>query len=108
VRIGEGRIAVPSRRASVGRRVRVQVRASEVVVATEPPRGLAQENVLAGRIATLVAEAAGSRLVEVDVGGPRLLSRVTATRASELGLGVGQKVWLVVSSAAVRGDFPAS
>ena len=106
VRIGDGRISVPSRRASVGRRVRVQVRASEVVIATEPPCGLAQENLLEGRISALTVEATGSRLVEVDVGGPRLLSRASANRASELGLGVGQKVWLVVSSASVRGDFP--
>jgi molybdate transport system ATP-binding protein len=108
VRIGDGRISVPARRTSVGRRVRVQVRASEVVVAIEPPRGLAQENLLEGRISALTLEATGSRLVEVDVGGPRLLSRASASRAGELGLSVGQKVWLVVSSASVRGDFPAA
>jgi molybdate transport system ATP-binding protein len=108
VRIGEGLISVPARRAAVGRRVRVQVRASEVVLATEPPRGLAQANLLEGRIAALVPEATGSQLVEVDVGGPRLLSRASAERARELRLSVGQKVWLVVSSAAVRGDFPAA
>ncbi len=108
VRIGGGRIAVPSRRASVGRRVWVQVRASEAIVATEAPLGLAQSNLLEGTITALAAETPGAQLAEVDVGGARLLSRVPAERAHALGLAVGRRVWLVVSSATLRGDLPAA
>jgi molybdate transport system ATP-binding protein len=108
VRIGAGRIAVPSRRGAVARRVWVQVRASEALVATEAPSGLAQSNVLEGTITALAAEAPGAQLVEVDVGGACLLSRVPAERASALGLAAGRRVWLVISSATLRGDLPVA
>jgi molybdate transport system ATP-binding protein len=106
VRIGAGRIAVPADRARAGWRVRVQVRADEVVLATEAPRGVAQANLLEGAIAGRVPDGPGSELVEVDVGGPRLLARVSAPRAAELGLDPGRRVWLVISAAHVRGGFP--
>jgi len=106
VRIGAGRIAVAHRDAHVGWRVRVQVRASEVVLATEAPRGIAQSNLLEGWIASRAPESPGCDLVEVDVGGPRLLARVSSARAAELDLAAGRRVWLVVGAASVRGAFP--
>ena len=108
VRIGAGRISVPAQRASVGWRVRVQVRASEVVLATEPPSGLAQANLLEGEITGRGLDGPGSELVEVDVGGSLLLARVSSDRAAELRLDAGRRVWLVISAARVRGGFPAA
>ena len=86
----------------------MQLRASEVIVATEAPHGLAHANVLEGTIAALTPEAPGVQLVEVDVGGARILSRASAERTSELGLAAGRRVWLVVSAASLRGDFPGA
>jgi molybdate transport system ATP-binding protein len=106
VRIGSGRIAVPIAGAQSGGRVRVQVRASEVVLATEAPRGIAQVNLLEGTIASRALETPGSELVEVDVGGARLLARVSAPRAAELELDPGRCVWLVLSAATLRGELP--
>ena len=50
VRIGPGRISVPARARLGRRRVRVQVRASEVVAGHGAARGLAQANLLEGEI----------------------------------------------------------
>jgi molybdate transport system ATP-binding protein len=108
VRIGAGRLAVPARHAAVGSRVRIQVRASEVLLATQTPHGLAQSNLLEGSIAARAHDGPGSELVEVDVGGARLLARVSADRAAELDLCAGRRVWLVVGAATVRGGFPAA
>jgi molybdate transport system ATP-binding protein len=106
VRIGKGQIAVPVRHAEAGWRVRVHVRASEVVLAAEPPRGLAQSNLIEGEIAARALDGPRQELVEVDVGGQRLLARVSADRAEELGLSLGRRVWLVIGAATVRGHFP--
>jgi molybdate transport system ATP-binding protein len=108
VRVGAGRIAVPVERACAGWRVRVQVRASEVVLCAEAPRGLAHANLLEGTIAGRSPDGPGSLLLEVDIGGPRLLVRVSSQRAAELGLDGGRRVWLVLSAATVRGGFPGA
>jgi len=106
VRIGTGRIALPAESVRAGWRVRVQVRANEVVLATEPPRGIAHVNLLEGKIAARAQDGPTDELIEVDIGGPRLLARVSRQRAGELGLDLGRPVWLVLSAAHVRGGFP--
>jgi molybdate transport system ATP-binding protein len=106
VRIGAGWIRVPASHARPGSRARIQVRASEVLLATEAPHGVAQTNVLEGEIAALGRDGPGAALVDVDVGGARLLARVSADRAAELDLSTGRRVWLIVSAASVRGVVP--
>jgi molybdate transport system ATP-binding protein len=108
VRIGAGRIALPAEGARPGWRVRVQVRASEVLLATEPPRGVAHANLLEGKVVARSPGGPGTELVEVDVGGSLLVSRVSQQRAAELDLDPGRRVWLVVSAAHVRGGFPGA
>ena len=108
VRIGAGRIALPAEGARAGWRVRVQVRASEVLLATEPPRGVAHANLLEGKVVARSQGGPGSELVEVDVGGSLLVSRVSLQRAAELDLDLGRRVWLVLSAAHVRGGFPGA
>jgi molybdate transport system ATP-binding protein len=108
VRIGAGRIALPAGHAHAGWRVRVEVRASEVVLSTEPPRGVAHANRLEGKIVGRALEGPVSELVEVDVGGPLLFARVSRQRAAELSLDPGRSVWLVLSAAHVRGGFPGA
>jgi molybdate transport system ATP-binding protein len=107
VRIGAGWIATPAPRAVAGARVRVQVRASEVVVATEAPRGVAHDNVLEGTITGISGDGPGTAIAEVEVGEARLLARVSTESCAELGLAAGRRVWLVVSAAAVRGVVPS-
>jgi molybdate transport system ATP-binding protein len=106
LRIGSGTIALPAGRARAGWRVRVEVRANEVVLATELPRAIAHANLLEGKIVGRAFDGATSELVEVDVGGPVLLARVSPERAAELQLDPGRSVWLVLSAAHVRGGFP--
>jgi molybdate transport system ATP-binding protein len=60
VRIGLGWIRVPASRAPTGSRARIQVRASEVLLATEAPHGLAQANVLEGSVAGRRAHGQGA------------------------------------------------
>ena len=55
------------------------------------------------QISALEPEPPDSLMVEVDVGGTRLLSRV----GSERRLAIGQRVWLIVNLPSLRDGLPA-
>jgi molybdate transport system ATP-binding protein len=81
----------------IGRPVRVAVRAGDILIATEHPRGLSARNVLPGTIASLASEGAVAR-AQVDIGGTLLSVHVTPTSAAELRLTPGMAIWLVVKT----------
>jgi molybdate transport system ATP-binding protein len=91
------------------RRVRVQLLARDLILATEPPRGLSVRNTLHGTIAAMSADIEHTQLVEIDIGGPRVMARVTQAASAELGLRAGQSVWVLVKAVSLRGHvFPLS
>jgi molybdate transport system ATP-binding protein len=95
--ISASRVTVP------GTPVRVRIRARDVSLALRRPEAISVLNILEGRIVE-VADArsvVSQALVRVDVGGCRLLSRVTRRSVAELGLAPGAKVWALVKSAAI-------
>jgi molybdate transport system ATP-binding protein len=78
----------------------VAIRAGDIIVATEPPRGLSARNVLPGRVIALTPE--GSRVtLAVDVGA-HLLVHVTPTARETLRLQAGSAVWLVIKTHSCR------
>ena len=94
-----GEIRIPRTDAiGAGDVVRVRVRARDVMIATEPPRGLSALNVIPGTI--LALSAAGHSLfdVSVDCGGQSILARITRQSVHVLGLRVGQPVFAVVKT----------
>ena len=84
--------------AAKGARVRVRVRARDVMLALERPAGISALNVMAG-VVVAVAEGAGTdALVTVDCGGERLLARVTRRSVAGLGLAPGRAVFAIVKA----------
>ena len=80
--------------------IRVAIRAGDIIVATQPPRGLSARNVLPGRVIALTPE--GSRVtLAVDVGA-HLLVHVTPTARETLRLQAGSTVWLVIKTHSCR------
>jgi molybdate transport system ATP-binding protein len=79
-----------------GRPTRVAVRAGDILIATEPPRGLSARNVIPGTIATLVREGPVVRL-QVDVG-LDIEVHITPTAGEALELQAGRQVWLVIKT----------
>lgn len=106
--IGTGRIHVDRGSLHTGQHVRVQLLARDLIVATERPRGLSVRNELYGSIACVEAEDPGSALVTVDIGGARLVARVTAAAARELQLTAGQPLWVLVKAVTLRGHLFAT
>jgi len=95
---GAGEIRVPRLDLPKGAPVRLRIRARDVIVATERPRGLSALNILPGRIAALGQGAGGSVEVRIDCNGTPVLSQVTRQSARALDLAPGRDVFAVVKT----------
>jgi len=107
IAVGHGRLRLALAGAAVGARLRLQVLARDVILATEPPHGLSVRNALEGVLAELVADGRDEALAIVDLAGSRLLSRVTREAVEELRLRPGMPVWALVKAASLRGHVVA-
>jgi molybdate transport system ATP-binding protein len=103
LRVGSGLLNVSVPSVGVGDRVRVQLLARDIILATEEPRGLSVRNQLRGVITSVVDDEDDARLVTVDVGGANVLSRVTRGAIEALSLHSGSSVWVLVKAVSTRG-----
>jgi molybdate transport system ATP-binding protein len=96
----------PATPRAVGDRVTLAIRAEDILVAVEPPRGLSARNVIEARIVALerVAHDVLLRCVPASAAGSHRswLVRVTPSAVDALGLVGGQVVWLAIKSHSVR------
>lgn len=102
IRVGAGQLLVESGELRRGQRVRVQLLARDLILATAAPVGLSVRNTLAGTITALEADGNGW-LVFTDTGGITLMVRVTDDARSALALAVGQPAWVLVKAVSLRG-----
>lgn len=93
-------IEVPISEANPGDVVRVAIRAGDILLATEHPKGLSARNVLEGQITSL--EQRGTLVVaRVDVGAAFTV-HVTPGATRSLELTTGKPVWLVLKTHSCR------
>jgi molybdate transport system ATP-binding protein len=98
VRLGASacEIEVPLGYAAPGTRVQVAVRAGDIMLATEYPRGLSARNVIEGHIISL--EQRGTLVsARVDCG-VSFVAHVTPSAVRVLELAAGRRVWLVMKT----------
>jgi len=98
-----GLLVVPLRLAEPpGTALRLRLRARDVAVATEPPRGLSMHNVLPGTLQEIAAAPGGPHEVflRIRIGGVAILARVTRDSVAALGLMPGMTVWALIKSVA--------
>lgn len=93
-----GAFWVPLRPEAEGTRLRMRVRARDVAVATEAPRGLSMHNVLAARVAGIDPAGPHEVFVRLGLGPTVLLARVTRDAVTNLFLRPGQAVFALVKS----------
>jgi molybdate transport system ATP-binding protein len=89
-------IEVPLGYAAAGNRVRVAVRAGDILLATERPHGLSARNVLEGRIISL--EQRGTMAIARVNSGAAFVVHVTPGAVRALELTAGRRVWLVLKT----------
>jgi molybdate transport system ATP-binding protein len=97
-----GELLVPLRAEAPGAGLRVRLRARDVAVATEPPRGLSIHNILPATLQGI--DPAGSPqevFLRLGLGPATILARVARDAVSRLGLAPGMAVWALVKSVAV-------
>jgi molybdate transport system ATP-binding protein len=95
-----GVLFVPALPQAQGARVRVRLRAEDLMLALEEPRHISANNVLACTIRTV--KPVGDHVdVQLLCGGTRLVSRITGASSARLGLAPGQAVYAVVKAVTV-------
>jgi molybdate transport system ATP-binding protein len=100
--VGNGHLRVAGAGGAPGTPMRVQLLARDLILATSEPRDLSVRNQLRGTIRAISADL-DSDLVEIDVGGPIVLARVTREATRELALAAGLPVWVLVKAVSMRG-----
>ena len=88
----------------IGRRVRVQLLARDLILAIGNPVGLSIRNSLAATVLSIAPDDAHTDLVQLDIGGPRILARITRAATRDLGLKPGLSLRALVKSVSVRGQ----
>jgi molybdate transport system ATP-binding protein len=98
VRLAESarEIEVPLGRAAPGDRVRIAVRAGDILLASERPNGLSARNILEGRIVSL--EQRGTLVIAKVDCGAKFTAHITPSAVRALDLAVGKPVWLVLKT----------
>jgi molybdate transport system ATP-binding protein len=102
VQVGQGELKVQFDQAVPGGRLRVQLLARDLIVATQPPRQISVRNSLPGVITSVANDVDDSDLIAIDIGGTLIMARVTQAATRELGLAPGKSVWALVKTASLR------
>lgn len=98
VRLGETacEIEVPLAHSRVGDRVEVAIRAGDILLASERPRGLSARNILEGRIVSL--ERRGTMMMARVDCGVMFIVHITPGAVRTLELSAGKQVWVVLKT----------
>ena len=103
--IGAGPIWLPRLKGAPGQRLRIRIAAQDVILSRARPEGLSALNILPATVTAIRQGEGPGVLVQLDLGGQRLLARVTRRSATALALVPGLAVHVVVKSVAVaQGD----
>ena len=102
VRVGNGELKVHLGDAAVGARLRVQLLARDLIVATQAPQYLSVRNTLSGVVTAVMDDAEDSDLIAVDIGGTIIMARVTKAATRDLGLAPQLPVWALVKTVSLR------
>ena len=102
LRIGHGELKVRTPSIAAGVKLRVQILARDIIVATQVPENLSVRNILRGMVTAVTSDDVDSDLVAIDVGGTPILARVTKAATRELSLRPGLAVWALVKAVSLR------
>ncbi len=101
--VGRGTLVVSLTDVAPGARVRLQLLARDVILATQPVQGLSVRNAIAGTVSAIRADGYGAILVSVDIGGVIVLARIMHNALLSLHLEPGDAVWALVKAVSTRG-----
>ena len=91
-----------SGRHEAGSALRLRIRASDVSLSRDRPATSTIMNILPATIVSIEFDSEASELVRLDLGGERLLARITRRSRTELGVEAGDGVMALIKSVAVK------
>jgi molybdate transport system ATP-binding protein len=97
-----GTLAVPNVDALIGEPIRLRIRARDVSIALDAPRGISIQNVLRGRVQAIGEPVGGVVIVSIAVGAVTLRSRVTRRAAEELELKAGLDIFALIKAVSLE------
>ena len=97
--LGETVLALPQIDAPVGQPVSVSIKASDVILASEPPRRISARNILEARVERV--DAAGRSILVHAVLEQPWVAEITPDALTNLDLQEGEKVYLVIKSSSI-------
>jgi molybdate transport system ATP-binding protein len=100
LRAAAGELRVPRLDLTAGSKVRVRIRARDVMIAVREPQGLSALNVLPGVITEIGPSDGAIVELRLDCGGDALVARLTRQSIAILRLSHGKKVYAVIKSVA--------
>ena len=102
LRSAVGEVRVPHVDAPLGSRLRVRLRARDVMIASVRPQGISALNVLAGTVDSLRQVSENTVDVRLHCGGQPVIARITRLSVERLRLAPGQPVFAVVKTVSVE------
>jgi molybdate transport system ATP-binding protein len=105
VGVGGGELKVPAAAAAAGAKLRVQLLARDLIVATREPQHLSVRNILRGVVTAVTGDEGDADLIAIDIGGTLIMARVTRAATRELKLTAGLPVWALVKAVSLRSHF---
>lgn len=96
-----GPIWLPTIDGTQGQRVRVRVLAHEVILSRARPEGLSAQNILSGRVVSVVPGEGPGVLVRMAVGEDELVARITRRACETLALAPGDPVHAILKTMSV-------
>ncbi len=108
VGVGGGELKVLSAAGAAGAagaKLRVQLLARDLIVATREPQQLSVRNILTGVVTAVTGDEGDADLDAIDIGGTIIMARVTRAATRELKLTAGLPVWALVKAVSLRSHF---
>lgn len=96
-----GHLSLPYQALEIGQRVRIRIQARDVSLTLEKQVGTSILNILPATVAALSDDSPGQVMVALEVGGMRLLARITRKSVLALGLMPGSVVYAQIKGVAL-------
>lgn len=93
---GAAELEVPLGRAELGSRVRIAIRAGDIIIAAEHPHGLSARNAFPGRVESIRRE--GATVIITVNAGAQFEVHLTPGALEDLRLLAGRQIWLVIKT----------
>ncbi|MGA9794288.1 MAG: molybdenum ABC transporter ATP-binding protein [Rhizomicrobium sp.] len=96
-----GTLAIPKISRPVGTKLRVRLRAEDIMLARDEPKAISANNILPAIVDDVRADGPSHADVRLRCGNTRLVARITQSSVARLGIAPGQHLYAVIKSVIV-------